>query len=74
MKVVFSNGKVGELSDEQSKGLYVAGRFTKEDWKELEQTMNRLDITQFDDPLLSGFGAGMISIHYVQNQVRAHQE
>ena len=74
MRVVFSNGKEGNLSDEQSQGLYIAGRTTKAAWEELEQTMNDLDVTQFDDPLLSGLGTGMISINYVRNQVRAHQE
>ena len=72
MKVVYSNGTEGTLSAEQSKNLYIQGRFTKEAWEELENEMNRLDIIQFDDPLLNQLGADMVHIEYVRNQVAAH--
>ena len=72
MKVVYSNGTEGTLSAEQSKNLYIQDRFTKEAWEELENEMNRLDIIQFDDPLLSQLGADMVYIEYVRNQVAAH--
>lgn len=72
MKVIYSNGTEGTLSAEQSKKLYIQGRFTKEAWKELENEMNRLDIIKFDDPFARKLGAEMISIEYVKNQVAAH--
>lgn len=72
MKVVYANGTEGTLSAEQSKKLYIQGRFTKEAWEELESEMNRLDILKFDDPFLSTLGAEMVSIEYVRNQVAAH--
>ncbi len=72
MKVVYSNGKEGTLPSEQSQNLYISNRFTKEDWEELENEMNRLDIVKFDDPFLHTLGAEMISIEYVRNHVAAH--
>lgn len=72
MKVVYSNGTEGTLSSEQSKKLYIQNRFTKGAWTELENEMNRLDIIKFDDPLLSKYGAEMVSIEYVRIQVETH--
>ena len=72
MKVVYSNGKKGTLSAEQSKNLYIQNKFTKEAWEELENEMNRLDIIKFDDPFLSTLGADMVSIEYVRNQISAY--
>ena len=72
MKVVYSNGKEGTLSAKESENLYTRNRFTKEEWEELEKEMIKLDIVQFDDPLLSALGADMVHIDYVRNQIAAH--
>lgn len=72
MKVIFSNGKEGTLFDDIATNLYVEDRHTKEAWKELEEEMNRLDVIRFEDPSLRQFGAEMVSIEYVRNQIAAH--
>ena len=72
MKVVFSNGKEGTLSDYASANLFVEDRHTKEAWKELEEEMEKLGIIRFEDPLLRIVGAEMVSIEYVRNQIVTH--
>ena len=73
MKVIYSNGTEGTLSAEQSKNLYIQGRFTKKAWEDLENEMNRLNIIKFADPFLSTLrSSAMINIEYVKNQIAAH--
>ena len=72
MKVIFSNGKEGTLSDDVAVNLYIEDRHTKEAWKELEGEMERLNVISFEDTLLRLVGAEMVSIEYVRNQVAAH--
>lgn len=72
MKVVYSNGSEGTLSEKDSEKLYIQNRFTLEAWQELESEMIRLGVIQFEDPLLSTFGSGSISIEYVRNQIATH--
>ena len=72
MKVVYSDGTEGNLSLDQCRNLYIKDRFTKKDWEALEFEMNRLNIIKFDDPFLRTFGAKMVSIEYVKEQIAIH--
>lgn len=47
MKVVYMSGKDGVLSDEQSTGLHVQGRHTRQEWQDLEDEMKKLNIIEF---------------------------
>lgn len=69
MKVVYSNGKSGNLENEESKELYVRGRLSKESWQKLLASMKKLDIVKFEDEMLKEYGIDMVSIEYVKNQV-----
>ena len=73
VKVVFLNGKKGNLSNKEAEKLYVANRFTLREWKELEEEMVRLGVSKFEDPMLKMFSADMVYIKYVRNQIKAHQ-
>lgn len=66
------SGKDGVLSDEQSTGLHVQGRHTRQEWQDLEDEMKKLNIIEFEDPFLKQFGADLIHIEYVRNQIDAH--
>lgn len=72
MKVIYSDGTKGELSEENSKNLYIQNRFTLEDWQTLKNEMDKLGIIKFEDPFLSKLGADLVSIEYVKNQIAAH--
>ena len=72
MKVVYSNGTEGFLSAEESKELHITNRYSKESWQELEDEMNRLDIIEFEDPLVSLLSGTLVHISYIQNQIAAH--
>lgn len=74
MKVIFSNGKEGTLSKDESKNLYLENRWTKEEWQDLENEMNRLDVIKFEDPLPLELGlkASLVTIEYVRNQIAVH--
>lgn len=69
MKVIYSNGKSGNLESEKAKELYVRGRLSKESWQKLLTKMRELDIIKFEDEMLKEYGVDMVSIEYVKNQV-----
>ena len=72
MKVVFSNGNQGNISDKDSKNLSIQNRFTKEEWQNLEDEMTKLDIIKFEDPFVKQLGGDLVSIKYVRNQIKSH--
>lgn len=73
MKVIFTDGTEGTLSEEESRGLYVKGRFTLKEWQELKNQMNEQAIISFEDPFLKKFTNDLIDIEYVNNQINAHK-
>ena len=66
MKVVYSTGQEGVLTEEKAAKLYIRGRHTKESWQELKAEMDRLGIIKFEDwwytQILCG---GLVPIDYV---------
>ena len=69
MKVVYADGTVGKITQEEGKNLYIHNRFTKSAWKELEDEMIRLNIVKFDEPNLSKVGFEMISLEFVRDKI-----
>ncbi len=73
MDVIYFDGKKGTLSSRESAKLYVANRFTKDSWQQLEREMIKLKISKFKDSFLSSLGTdGWVSIDYVKNQIICH--
>lgn len=72
MKVVYANGKEGNLPENQGRNLTIKGRFSKEDWEDLKLEMEILGIIKFEDPFLKFLGADLTSIEYVENQIVSH--
>lgn len=73
MKVIFTDGTTGTLSEEENRGLYVKGRFTLESWQELKSTMNKQAVISFQDQFLKKFTNNLIDIEYVNNQINTHK-
>ncbi len=49
MKVVFSDGSIGELCADEERKLFVERSFSKEEWQNLREQMRKLNVFAFED-------------------------
>ena len=73
MKVRYNDGREENLTGENSEKLYIKNRFSKKEWKELEDEMVRLGILGFEEPLFTRLSLQLVSLDYVRDQVKCHQ-
>lgn len=69
MKVVYADGREGELNQEDSRNLNLVKRHSREDWEELKNEMDRLGIIKYEDAFMVELGIDMISIDFIKSQI-----